>query len=119
MARDDHLNAALDIHLAWGPERTTPLQQRFRAKLPAMPDEDFVWLERQCDAILSAGCGLADAIGAGTVPVGGAAKRLLERWPTLDNERIGRVMHQAYYSFWRDNGCSPEEAAAKLRRRKK
>jgi hypothetical protein len=118
MAREDHLNAALDIHLEWGPERATPLQQHLRARLPAQPDEDFVWLERECDAVLGAACRLADEIGAGTVPPGGASSRLKASWPTLDTERIGRVMHQAYYSFGRDHGCSPEEAAAKLRRRK-
>lgn len=115
MAAPEHLSAALDIHLAWGPERAIPVQDRFRAKLPPMPDADLAWLEAQCDAIFSMACGLADAIGFQGLSPHEAPKRLKAKWPTLDDERIGRVMHQGYYSFWRDNGRSPEERPAPKR----
>jgi hypothetical protein len=109
MAAADHLSDAVEIYLAWGTQRMTPLRERFKEKLPPLSDADFAWLESQCGAILSMACRLADEIGLEGLPPGDASGRLAKQWPTLDDRRIAIAMQQGYYSFWRDNGRGPEE----------
>ena len=116
MEAADHLSDALDIHLAWGPERMTPVRERFKAKLPPLTEDELAWLEAQCDAIFSLACRLADAIGFNGLAPEDARRQIAQRWPTLDEQRIGRAMHQGYYSFWRDNGRGPEERSPAKRR---
>ena len=109
MAVADHLNDALDISLAWGPQRAVPLAERLKAKFPALSDAEIGALERECDAVLSMVCSLADEIGDQGLAPAEARARLHARFPTLDDRRAGAAMHQGYYSYWRDNGRGPEE----------
>jgi hypothetical protein len=109
MAVADHLSDAVEIYLAWGPQRMTPLRERFKEKLPPLSDADFAWLETQCGAILSMACRLADEIGLEGLPAHEAHRRLAAQWPMLDERRRAIAMQQGYYSFWRDNGRGPEE----------
>lgn len=109
MAVADHLNEALDISLAWGPQRIVPLAERLKAKFPALSGAEIAALERECDAVLSMVCSLADQIGDQGLAPAEAHARLHARFPTLDDKRAGAAMHQGYYSYWRDNGRGPEE----------
>jgi hypothetical protein len=105
----DHLNEALDISLAWGPQRAVPLAQRLKAKFPALAEAEIAALERECNAVLSMVCRLADQIGDHGLAPAEAQKQLHARFPTLDAKRASAAMHQGYYSYWRDNGRGPEE----------
>lgn len=109
MAVADHLNEALDISLAWGPQRMVPLPERLKAKFPALSDADIAALERECGALLSMVCSLADQIGDHGLAPSEAHARLHARFPTLDDKRAAYAMHQGYYSYWRDNGRGPED----------
>jgi hypothetical protein len=109
MAVADHLNEALDISLAWGPQRAVPVAQRLKEAFPALSDDEIAALERECSAVLSMACRLADEIGDRGLAPAAAHAQFHARFPTLDAKRAGAAMHQGYYSYWRDNGRGPEE----------
>ncbi|MBI5321989.1 hypothetical protein [Bradyrhizobium sp.] len=119
MPSDIDLNGALDVVLAWGPERNRPVLVRLKERFPGCSDRELLEVETICDAIGSCGVRLADEIGDRDMTGDQALRILSERWPGLDADHAWRALWQGFYSYWRDSGRFPEEPAPARRRPRK
>ena len=94
---NDLFNRAMEIFQAFGPERGTPVEQRWTIYLPEIPASAHRSLRRWCEQIESVAEKLAEQVLDGTLDQDAGKARLGEKFPILDSDRLAHTWSQAMY----------------------
>ena len=95
--------AALEVVLAWGPERATPEEDRLLATHPDLATADVTEALSEAHAVLREAEGLAPEI-KGTGSASTTRSQIVAEHPWLGDEQLERAIQQGLYFHWRDTG---------------
>lgn len=100
---EEVLRAALEVVLAWGPERATPEEDRLLAIHPDLDPADVTEALIEGHAVMREAEGLAPAI-KGTGSASTTRSQIVAAHPWLGDEQLERAIQQGLYFHWRDTG---------------
>jgi hypothetical protein len=98
------LNDALMMAMEWGENFGKPIQERLRAKYPALSQEEADEFERLCREMMYYAFGQIEEAYTKTIPDTTASANIKARYPLLNEESMGRLWSQGQYYAWRDHG---------------
>jgi hypothetical protein len=99
---DAQLNRALAVFQQFGPERATPVEERWSRELPDLPLAAYPALLARCEEIEAAAADLAGRVREGTLGQDAGKAELGRQFPFLDTERLAHTWSQALYFSARD-----------------
>jgi len=91
------LNRALAVFQQFGPERATPVEERWSRELPELPLAEHPALLARCEEIEAAAATLAGQVREGTLGQDAGKAELGRQFPFLDPERLAQTWSQALY----------------------
>jgi hypothetical protein len=91
------LNRALAVFQQFGPERSTPVEERWSRELPELPLAAYPDLLARCEEIEAAAAALAGQVREGTLGQDAGKVELSRQFPFLDPERLAHTWSQALY----------------------
>jgi hypothetical protein len=94
---DVDFNLVLAEFQEFGPQRSVPIEERWRRRFPGASDEEVQAWAARCREVERCAWSIADRVLAGELSEAKGRKELARAFPDLDKDRVGRTFVQAMY----------------------
>ena len=94
---DVDFNEVLAVFQEFGPERSVPIEDRWRRRFPTVSAKDIQAWDARCREVERQAWSIAERVLAGEMSEPKGRKELARRFPELDGDRVRRTFVQAMY----------------------